>query len=1601
MGRVFAQREQVEKEKRAVRDAPDNRSGVADVKVGRGKGAVAPVDPNFRPGAAGREVRTAKSIVEAETALLGYTPEEAQQRALELTNGDLDKLDKLPYAQFPPPRGSLRVSKETRKIGKDGRPERKSFDLSLPQLVSQVQRSMLERGVELTQAQGVSLPENLQRTAAAFSEVIASLQEQGYKVDPRALNDDLIVSVSKRPDGSKAVVTLGDLKPSLPDFALMEKRPEITPESRAENGPRGALPPTFAEDRSDASGVIETKPELDFRSGAPLQDARFGVPQLEGNQELQGFDKALAGNEQRTHVNLSTPQLQEQIATLEKRGVKIPDRDPNGGAAPFLDEDQRMLALLQQELAGRDPNLPIRSEGGVGKLPEGEYDTPKNRENAWSGEGPVQRVPQGEKARATSPRIDPRRAKPDPRRAKPEERAQNRDAGVESRKAAAPEKEAHMERQAQIEKDAEEKYEREKRQARSESAGETPRTSPFTIKSPTPPPGAKPSAPAVPVVRIEGKPLLGKSRFSKGPEDERTLRRAVADILSKNDEAPTVAKLQAVTDELAALLGLDSEITVTNDRPPGHTGAWFGYMSFDEKTGKATIHVNPRLKSTQALSTLSHEIGHLVYFEKWDSATQAQREAITDDFLKWMENTKGMTAGEARASRATIDLGELLKHDRRSLDELSAEQTMYLLHMEEYFADHVARALQTNRKAQGVVGKFFSQVAETLRSLYRLLKDGLPDKSVKEFVDSLIATAEARKRAQTAHTVASANPGVPPPQGVQQEQANATLAGTVNPFSPAANASLREMFRGLSRAHRAVLKRLFNEPGVVADLRKLLKGDTAALAEIDDPALGNEARIAHGYALWQAELLNIDEAQEPFEKLKNDYARIFGLLTNTDYAKRLLIDMMAGKTNQSYSVYAELAKSAPGRLYGKLIEKYNNTWLPAIERVVTTGIDEQLRGRDIPALTRLAMRMKPQTGDRTNDIGVFQARVVNAGHFHTKMGRAIAALNHDQLAEARDVLQGVKKPGLVSTEAREAAAKLRELFDDLYDYTQGAGVEFEKKNSFYPIVMLPAEELVKRKGEFYKLFGQPHFIGRMRTKLAKLSKTKESKARVLSMKPVELVDVFWGMALGDGDSAALPEWSQGSQPSFREMNEQVMDFMRGNAATPEDRIAFGKLQEQNLAYVVARYVEHAVKRSEYTRRFKDQSLEQVLLEAQQQGAKKEDLEFATKYVDAMMGSFGLSLATPWQYMFNAVDAVRGKPYGPALTPEKRMLQAKERAAKVRQWSGYLSVYQNVRTLALATLSSLVDPLGVGIRSGNAFEAFRAMRDSFRALGKNSMPELKQLAEDFGLVETAVSNEALAMAYGGLHLTRGARAVSDTFFKAIGLTQWTRATRVAAFASAQRFLLRHADGISPTSKRYMQELGLEPGDVQDDGNGYVKLRDIDPGAETRVRNALARWVDEAILRPNASQRPLWMSDPNYMLFSQYKAFMYAFNETILKRVKHELREGNVNPLLVAMMYAPVMLVAELLREALQHGPEGDPRREEWGPLEYMGHATKRAGLLGPREYVADAVNDVNYGSIPGASFLGPTVAQSRDFYGDKPWSRVAVEALPGSGLYEDW
>jgi hypothetical protein len=170
-------------------------------------------------------------------------------------------------------------------------------------------------------------------------------------------------------------------------------------------------------------------------------------------------------------------------------------------------------------------------------------------------------------------------------------------------------------------------------------------------------------------------------------------------------------------------------------------------------------------------------------------------------------------------------------------------------------------------------------------------------------------------------------------------------------------------------------------------------------------------------------------------------------------------------------------------------------------------------------------------------------------------------------------------------------------------------------------------------------------------------------------------------------------------------------------------------------------------------------------------------------------------------------------------------------------------------------------------------------------------------------------------------------------------------------------------------------------------------------DEQINAALNRFIDEAMIRPDPTIRPVWMSDPGYGIFAHLKGFLYGFHETFLRRVGREAKiHQNLLPLLtLGMLALPFAAVGyELRRKILgsKESPEG---------MNYMKELVERAGLFGAWQLVVDMEQADEYGKPFALGIGGPAVEQLFDFF-DRDfagWLPRATPIVSSSPPLRDW
>ena len=739
-----------------------------------------------------------------------------------------------------------------------------------------------------------------------------------------------------------------------------------------------------------------------------------------------------------------------------------------------------------------------------------------------------------------------------------------------------------------------------------------------------------------------------------------------------------------------------------------------------------------------------------------------------------------------------------------------------------------------------------------------------------------------------------------------------------------------------------VLERAASSTPVLNQLRKLLKDHPEALKQLSDP----EEAAAYMYQFWAAGKLTVgSQTHTIFSRIAAAVRRVLGIWSNDERALHILDYFHRG----DFAV----DRGQPDVVAQKLLLEHRNVLVDQAAKLtkplrelsssVAVAGGQQLRDSGIPALAQLADVIKLHGTSEGKDPGYMPAARAEHTRVMNEVMDKLAPFTAAQMREALDAMQqGVKA---VSKEARQIQLLVQNpkvgLLPKMREYMGNAGVDVSQ---FGPDPTY-----------FHRVWDTGFIAAHEKEFMAMLGKYQISG----DLKGDPRV-ILQNLMATDG----LEFRVETNMPGMQALKMRKLGFITGADAEPFLR--------KDLLENLNSYVQQATRRAEWARRLGDQGegLQDLLTKAAKQGATPEQLAVAQRYVKSIDGTLG-----------DTIDP------------------------KYRRLFGNMMVYQNIRLLPLAIFSSLPDSLGIMVRGGTVAESGRAFLRGMREIRKNFQKEggkndaATDLAELIGTIDSAQLMHTIGTSYSQGMVGNTGRRVNDLFFRFNFMDQYNRSMRVAATEAAISFIKRHADGkANKHSERWLAEIGLEAGAVKLDAEGRPDVTDPD------VRMAINRWVDGAVLRPDAADAPPWMADPRAALIAHLKKFAFSFQETILKRVAHEYRHGNYAPAMALTSYVPMMLAADMAKGIIQGGGEEPDWKAGWDVGDYLGHAVQRAGLFGVGQFALDTYQGAQRDGPLGAlgALGGPTVGQLTDgvemLAGTQRPGTFLLNSMPANALY---
>lgn len=763
---------------------------------------------------------------------------------------------------------------------------------------------------------------------------------------------------------------------------------------------------------------------------------------------------------------------------------------------------------------------------------------------------------------------------------------------------------------------------------------------------------------------------------------------------------------------------------------------------------------------------------------------------------------------------------------------------------------------------------------------------------------------------------------------------------------------------------RRALQAWAHDDQVMRTLAKHFQG-TPAWAHISrTDEVGMHERIAYGYQLWVEGKLSLEPKADLgvvgnfFRDLFRWFASLIGVHFGPERAQEVFAAFAEGRfadeTANGGLKMVEWVRANP-QFVPNAAEKAGKVMGEMAEKLVSSA-STRMRATGLPAAIKLADLFHQDVGREGQGLGFLQERAMQTGVWTAKLNDILKDTTAQQRAVALRNLQSMRHP------KSTLEHNIRALLEEMHAYLQEAGVKRQIGTDEY------GKPVWGDMGKVTNYFPRYWDSAAIRANPEKFAEALEPfMGEIAARTAADKIALSDGMTdLADNDQQI------GFTPGAESVNRRVFDFI--NVSNAHQFVDF---QIQDLSAVLTSYVNKAVHRAEYTRRFGNagEKLTELLGDLLREGATEQDLETIMKGTAAMTGVLGA----------NEIN---------------------------RTWAGIqgnIIAIENLALLPLSLFASLIDPLGIAIRTGSFKDAWEGFKRGMGQLrkdltskvtgAKQEETELELLVRDLGVLDENSMMNAYGDAYSGNYMSRDLKKLNETFFRWNGMEGWNKAMRVQATIAGSQFILKHLRTVNDEkadakakaeSKRYLDEMGLKAEDLKKVETKAVSLTHRmlhagDPAVEViwatnnreellkskeddttyRLRRALFKFVDSAVLRPNAAHRPIWGSDPRFALIFHLKQFTHSFQEVIMKRVWHEWKQGNTKPAQVALTYIPFMAAADAAK-AMLLGKGFDMSLGQ-----FFGKEVERSGLLGTGQYAVDAVQDMARGDNPAASFVGPT------------------------------
>ena len=365
--------------------------------------------------------------------------------------------------------------------------------------------------------------------------------------------------------------------------------------------------------------------------------------------------------------------------------------------------------------------------------------------------------------------------------------------------------------------------------------------------------------------------------------------------------------------------------------------------------------------------------------------------------------------------------------------------------------------------------------------------------------------------------------------------------------------------------------------------------------------------------------------------------------------------------------------------------------------------------------------------------------------------------------------------------------------------------------------------------------------------------------------------------------------------------------------------------------------------------------------------------------------------------------------------------------KLQGYQKFAMTYMTLAGLPLATVSSFVEAALVNksLTHDQVFGKSGSLKSIGTELGKTLMDGVDSISDTVTRRDStgrqSSEGQKLIQELGYKDWDVGAGTVSgvteinahqqkqyQSFFKVIGLTQWTDMTRAARAAMGGDYINAKIETLAAFEQdgeytRAVQEaqeairnLGINDKLFIEKRNADLSGVPMDPQREAeyegQLREGMFNWVNDAIALPQAANRPLIYQDPRFALFTQFQGFMSTFTANHIPKLwTEQVKRGTpaMKYSAFATMATMIMLgfLSQHIKDVLKYGVSDEDDETGHNPhlktADYVRRGIFASGLLGTAERAisfvdpiyesrsdgaADWIFDTAVGESPGLSYV---------------------------------